>query len=165
MSSWATTAMAFGIISGAVGLGLLLRQRLACHHLDADSRDVLKLVLGIIATMSALVLSLLIASAKTAYDTQQSELFDVTAKMVELDRVLGHYGSGADRARLLLRQAVSAELDRVEPLLGREASILPVGSARARIEAFYDSIQQLVPETNAQRFAQARALQISGSIA
>lgn len=165
MRSLATTAWAFGVIAVATGAGVLLRRRVAARHLDADSRDVLKLVFGIIATMSALVLSLLVASAKTSYDTQQSELFDLTAKVVELDRVLAHYGPEAAQARLLLREAASAELDRVEPLLGRDPAILPIGAARARIEAFYGSIQQLVPETSAQRFAQTRAMQISGGIA
>jgi nitrate reductase gamma subunit len=92
MSSLATAAGAFGIVCAAAGLGLLLRRLLPAHHLGADAREVLKLVLGVVATMSALVLGLLVASAKASYDTQQAELFDVTAKMVELDRVLAHYG-------------------------------------------------------------------------
>jgi hypothetical protein len=117
--------------------------------------------------MSALVLGLLVASAKTSYDTQRAELFDVTAKVVELDRVLAHYGPRAGRARLLLRQAAAAELERVEPLLpgGDPAALLAGAARRGRVEAFYDSLQDLAPETNAQRFAQARALQISGGIA
>jgi hypothetical protein len=52
---------------------MILHVKLPDHHLDADSRDVVKLVMGLIATMSALVLSLLIASANSSYDQQSSE--------------------------------------------------------------------------------------------
>jgi hypothetical protein len=168
MSSLATAAGAFGIVCAAAGLGLLLRRLLPAHHLGADAREVLKLVLDVVATMSALVLGLLVASAKASYDTQQAELFDVTAKMVELDRVLAHYGGPrASQAQLLLRLAAEAELERVGPALARgdASALLPTGSARGGVEVFYDSVQALAPETDAQRLAQARALQISGSIA
>jgi hypothetical protein len=169
MSSLATAAGAFGVVSAAAGLGLLARRLLPAHHLDAASREVLKLVLGVVATMAALVLGLLVASAKAAYDTQQAELFDVTAKMVELDRILAHYGGPrAGQARLLLRQAAEAELERVGPALARgdASALLPAGGSRGGgVEAFYASVQALAPETEAQRLAQARALQIGGAIA
>jgi hypothetical protein len=169
MGSLATAAGAFGVVFAAAGLGLLLRRLLPARHLDAASREVLKLVLGVIATMAALVLGLLVASAKASYDTQQAELFDVTAKVVELDRVLAQYGGPrAGQARLLLRQAAEAELERVGPALARgdASALLPAaGTALGRLEAFYGSVQALAPETEAQRHAQARALQLGGAIA
>src|SRR5206468_5814843 len=60
-------------ICGTAGalLGMLLRSRLPEHHLSADSRDVVKLAMGVVATMTALVLGMLVASAKTSFDAQR----------------------------------------------------------------------------------------------
>ena len=60
--------------------------------LSADSKDTVRLGLGMIATMAALVLGLLVASAKNFYDTQSSELTQVSADVILLDRVLVHTG-------------------------------------------------------------------------
>ena len=64
--SWITFACVFG----SALLGMLLRKLLTEHHLDADSRNIVNLGMALIATTSALVLGLLIASAKSSYDAQ-----------------------------------------------------------------------------------------------
>jgi hypothetical protein len=61
-------------VFGAALFGMFLRVVLPKHHLDADSKDTVRLGIGVIATMAALVLGLLVASAKSFYDTQSSEL-------------------------------------------------------------------------------------------
>ena len=78
MSSVAIASVVFGCSFGAALIGMVLHVNLPDHHLDSDSRDVVKLVMGLIATMSALVLSLLIASANSSYDRQSSELKALT---------------------------------------------------------------------------------------
>jgi hypothetical protein len=78
---------------------MIFHVKLPDHHLDADSRDVVKLVMGLIATMSALVLSLLIASANSSYDQQSSELKALSANIVLLDQTLGSYGPDAKAPR------------------------------------------------------------------
>jgi len=92
---------------------MFLHVNLPDDHLDADSRDVVKLVMGLIATMSALVLGLLIASANTSYDRQSSELKALAANIVLLDRTLEFYGPGAREARNGLRDAVQETHDRI----------------------------------------------------
>src|SRR5689334_6579935 len=87
---------------------MVLHVTLPDRHLDADAKDVVKLVMGLIATMAALVLSLLIASAKSSYDTQSGDLKLLSANIVQLDRVLALYGPDAKPARNILRQIVSA---------------------------------------------------------
>jgi hypothetical protein len=74
MSSFAIASVVFSCSFGAALIGMALHIKLPDDHLDSDSRDVVKLVMGLIATMSALVLSLLIASANSSYDRQSSEL-------------------------------------------------------------------------------------------
>ena len=76
------------------------------EHLTADSRDTIKLAMGLVATMAALVLGLLVSSAKGSYDTERSEVIQMAAKVTFLDRVLAVYGPGAAEARTRFHEAV-----------------------------------------------------------
>lgn len=151
----------------AAGLsGLLLGRRLPQHHLDVASRDAVRLVLGIVATLSALVLGLLVASGKSSWDAQQGALYQMTAKLVEVDRVLAAYGPEAGGVRAILRQAVEQELQEVEPLLRADpAGLLRPRGSLAHLRSFTDALQALTPEGEGQRFAQRRALELVGTIA
>src|SRR5262252_8872408 len=82
----------FACVFGGALLGVYLRGALPEEHLSAESKDTVRLGMGLIGTMAALVLGLLVASAKNFYDTQTSELIEMSAKIVLLDRVLAHYG-------------------------------------------------------------------------
>jgi amino acid transporter len=88
----AVSLMTFICTFAAAGFGMVLRKKLPDDHLREDSKDVIKLVMGLIATMAALVLGLLIASANSSYETQSGELKQVSATIVELDGILAQYG-------------------------------------------------------------------------
>ena len=109
-SLWISLLVFVCLLVGA-GLGLFLRRCLPQHHLSTDSKDAVKLGMGLIATMAALVLSLLIASTKTAYDTQNAEVRQMAASLVMLDRLLDSYGNDAKEIRSLLRRAVANVLE------------------------------------------------------
>jgi hypothetical protein len=98
------TACAFG---GAL-VGVVLRATLPKEHLTTETQDVVKLGMALIATMTALVLGLLIASAKSTYDTRSNQLLEVSADIILLDRVLAHYGAETQNAREELRRSVVA---------------------------------------------------------
>src|SRR5271165_6970351 len=99
--------MAIGWIVFALVFGSALLE----HHLSADSKDVVKLGIALIATMSALVLSLLIASAKSAFDTRSNQLVEASADIVLLDRALARYGPETKEARSLLQRSVAATIE------------------------------------------------------
>jgi len=144
---------------GAVLLGMVLHRVLPEHHLSAESKDVVKLGIALTATMSALVLALLINSAKTSYDTQRNELTQLSAKTILLDRVLAHYGPEAKEARDLLRVSAAVMVDRIWP---EERSGLAEQEATANGgEAFYDKIQNLAPQNEVQRSLKDQALKMS----
>src|SRR5205823_13155585 len=82
-------------------------------HLSADSKDAVKLAMGLVATMTALVLGLLVSSAKGTYDTARSEVIQMAAKVAFLDRVLALYGPEAADARGELRAAVTDAARRI----------------------------------------------------
>ena len=79
MSAMAISWIVFACVFGGALLGMLLRAVLPEHHLSTESKDIVRLGMGLIATMAALVLGLLIASAKSAYDTQRSEFTQMSA--------------------------------------------------------------------------------------
>jgi hypothetical protein len=108
---------------GGALLGMLLRNVLPQPHLSADSKDTVRLGMGMVATMTALILGLLVASAKNFYDTQSSELTQLSANVVLLDRVLAHYGPDPEQARDLLREAVARTV--VQKALSYHMSLSP----------------------------------------
>src|SRR5438067_10967030 len=99
MGSMTISWIVFGCVFGGAIAGMFLRAILPDHHLAAESRDVVKLGMGLIGTMSALVLGLLIASAKGSFDTQRSEFTQLAANVIFLDRILAHYGPESKGAR------------------------------------------------------------------
>jgi hypothetical protein len=79
MNTTLTALIVFGCLVGAVLVGRTLRRLLPEDHLTADSRDTIKLAMGLVATMTALVLGLRVSSAKGAYDTKRSEVIQMAA--------------------------------------------------------------------------------------
>ena len=146
------------VFGGSI-LGMVLHTILPEQHLSADSKDVIKLGMGLIATMSALVLALLTNSAKGSFDTQRNELTQMSANIILLDRVLAHYGPETKDARDLLKGTVANMINRMWPDEGTGPSLAPVAA-----EAFYDKIQDLSPQNDVQRQLQAQAVKISVDI-
>jgi hypothetical protein len=152
--TWITFAFVFG---GAV-LGMVLRSILPNDNLNSDSKDVVKLGMGLIATMAALVLGLLIASAKGSFDTQSNELTDMSSRIVLLDRVLAHYGPETKDARDDLRSSVERSLAWAST--GDIAEFEPSNKG----EGLYDKVQRLSPKDDAQRSMQAQAVNLVMSL-
>jgi hypothetical protein len=141
----------FACVFGGALLGVYLRGVLPEEHLSGDSKDTVRLGMGLVGTMAALVLGLLVASAKNFYDTQTSELIQMSAKIVLLDRVLAHYGPETKEARDLLRSAVARALDKLWSKGRRQLLQTQPG------EIIYNKIQELSPKNDAQRSFQAQA--------
>jgi len=99
VNSSLTTAVVSVCLLGAVLIGMWLRRLLPEHHLSPESRDTVKLAMGLVATMSALLLGLLVNSAKMSYDTTRIQVMQVASKFALVDRVLGIYGPQAAEVR------------------------------------------------------------------
>jgi hypothetical protein len=89
MNTSLTAVLVSTCLLAAVWIGMWLRRLLPEHHLSADSKDTVKLAIGLVATMSALLLGLLVSSAKTSYDTTRGQVIQMASKVALLDRVLG----------------------------------------------------------------------------
>src|SRR6202790_2538849 len=106
MGPFAVGGIVFASLFGVAILGMTLSAALPAHHLSADSKDAIKLATAIVATLSALALGLLVASAKTSFDTADTQLRNLIARTVLLDRIMAHYGPVRGEAPAPLRQFV-----------------------------------------------------------
>jgi hypothetical protein len=155
MSSTTISLIVFACVFGGALLGIFLHAVLPQHHLSNESKDIVKLGMGLVGTMAALVLGLLVASAKGSYDTQSAELTQMSANIALLDRVLALYGPETKETRALLRGAVARVLDQMW-----SSASLSVPTA-AGGEILYDKIQGLSPKNDTQRSLQGQALSMA----
>jgi len=130
MNSTMLSLLAFVCTFGAALLGIFIRDRLPAHHVEGDSKDVVKLVLGLMATLTALVLGLLISSAHSAFNAQDAELQLLSIRLYQLDRVLVHFGPDATEQREELRRILASDIERIWPTQG--VVNVPNGAMRAR---------------------------------
>jgi hypothetical protein len=165
MSAIGLSCIIFLCISGGILLGMLLRNALAEHHLSADAKDVVRLGAGLIGTLAALVLGLLIATAKSSYDTQSTQIREMTANIVLLDNLLAQYGPETRDTRDLMRRSDAILVDRMWRESNSDLDKATPFEASAASEAFYAKLLALSPQNDSQRFLQTRAIQVGIEIA
>jgi hypothetical protein len=144
----------FVVLVGAALFGRRVHRYLPEAHLSADSRDSVKLAMGLVATMTALVLGLLVSSAKGTYDTARSEVIQMAAKVAFLDRVLVLYGPEAAEARTELRTAIIDAVQRIWP--GDRSGPAQLAPNEQTGDALYITVQRLSPHDDAQRTLKAQ---------
>jgi hypothetical protein len=151
--------IAFATIFGGAFIGAWLRHRLPEHHLGEGTKDIVRLGTGLLGTLSALVLGLLIASANSSYETQSTYVRRLTANLILLDEVLAQYGPETRTGRDLLRRSIGPLVDRIWH--SNTADVAKQGPFRASTtaELAYASIQELAPTNDTQRSLKGQALQ------
>ena len=116
---------------------------------------------GLLATLAALVLGLLIASAKSSYDAQRSGFQQLASNIILLDRSLTFYGPETKEIRERLRSIVKLLLEHPGP----HSEGLASKEITQNAAAFYIAIQTLAPKTDAQKSIQSQAIQVSSDLA
>ena len=163
MSPLLLSAIIFVLVLGGILLGAALRRTLPKHHLSKDSQDVVRLGVGLIATIAALVLGLMIASAKSSFDTQSGQVKQITADVILADNLLAEYGPEALPIRQHLREVIAGFAAR----LWHEKQARTTGrfESNAASERVYLEMQALVPKTEVQKSLQARVVEATTDIA
>jgi hypothetical protein len=149
------SSIVFAFVFGGALTGMYLRVVLPQHYLSDDSKDVVKIAMGLVATMSALVLGLLVSSAKGSFDSQNGEITRASARVIVLDRTLALYGPETKEARELLHSVVAGMVDRMEL---KKSADLSLQTSTHEADNLYEKIQTLLPKDDSQRSIQARAL-------
>jgi hypothetical protein len=159
MNDLLISLLVFAVIFGGALVGVAVRPLLSESHLHPDSKDVVKMATGLIGTLAALVLGLLIASAKSSFDQKTNQVRQLTASIILLDDLLAQYGPEAAPVRNHLRQTIQPLADRI----WREQEI-PTGKpvhfeSSAQSWAFENQLERLSPNNDVQRALQSRAIQ------
>jgi hypothetical protein len=163
LSAVAIALVAFGLILVSIGFGVWLRHRLPEKHLNGDSKDVIKLATALIATMSALVIALLFASTRASFEATNSQIGQLTAGVIELDRLLKDYGEEGTVLRQALRQDVGAMIKAIWPEPGvASPSMAPSSTLEAQTIA---RLRHMIPNNVLQSTLQARAAAVGSALA
>ena len=149
-------------VAGAL-TGMWMRAILPGRHFDADSRDTVKLGIGLVATMAALVLGLVTASAKSTFDAVDTAVKSAAMDVLTLDRLLARYGPETEPIRAHLKQTVATRIEMIWPQGGPQPD-LDLAKAPAEVEALSDGIRALTPANDAQRWLQSRAQELAESL-
>jgi len=155
MSSLKISSIVFVLILGGGLFGIFLHAALPEDYLSEGTKEVVRLGMALVSTMAALVLGLLVASAKNSYDTQNTTLVENAARVVLLDRVLAHYGTETKETRELLRTTYAGVLERM--WAKNQANSVGLEAPSNEVELLIDKILKLSPKNETQRALKTQA--------
>ncbi len=166
MSPTIVGMIVFACTLGGALVGNWLRSVLPEQHLNNESKDTVKLGIGLIATMTALVLGLVTASAKSSFDAASTEVRDTAMGLLTLDRLLARYGPETGVIRGAMQHAVGSQIDLIWPQgSSRPAQLDPIRSGTtARGEELAAGIRGLTPRDDSQRALQSRAVDLAEAL-
>jgi hypothetical protein len=159
-----TSLITFACAFGGALAGTFVRSALPPTHLSKESQDVVRLGIGLVATMTALLLGLVTASARSTFDVQDAAVRNGAANIIALDRHLARYGPETKPIRDQLRSAVAARVEAIWPSDGREGKLEDNGDPGSAAEDIENRILALSPKTEAQRWLQNRALSLAEEV-
>ena len=157
MSSIAISSIVFAVVIGGASLGLFLHKLLPQQHLSDDSKSIVMIAMGLVATMTAIVLGLLISSAKSSFDVLSREMTGTSSDIILLDRTLALYGTETKEARDLLRSAVANGLDL---MMKQNVDPAHLAVSTRDTDSIFEKIQGLLPKDDRQRSLKAEASSI-----
>ncbi len=163
MSPLAVATFSFACILGAALVGIAIGPRLPGHHLESNSKDVVRLSMGMIATMTALVLGLVTGSAKSAFDAEDSAIKSTAANVLSLDRMLANYGPETKDIRGFIQKIVAAKVKQVWPEDHSESALV-APTASNPSELIIGQILKLTPGDDEQQWYKSQALQTANEI-
>lgn len=152
---------ALAFLCGAAGM--FVKKRLPEHHVADNTRDLVKLVAGLLATMSALVLSLLISTSAALYNTQSAELQLLSVRVIQLDNILRVYGPDAEPGRILLKNSTIRGYDHIWGAK-QDGDFLSAPHANSYTQEITGYLQTLKPADDRQKFLLAKANDLAASI-
>jgi hypothetical protein len=161
MSALAVGGIVFVCVFGGALLGMFLGRVLPRHHLSAESKDAIKVAMAMIATLAALVVGLLIASAKSSFDGKDSEFKGAATHVLLLDRTLAEYGPETKEVRDLLRRIVTLRMSQIWPQESAGMVEPNALSSGAGFEEVQRKLLDLSPQNDAQRWLKSTTLQLT----
>lgn len=163
MSPFNISFLSFLSIFGSALAGIVVKDKIPEHHLSAESKTIIEAARGVVIGLAALTLGLLIATAKTSFDTKETELKESAARLIALNRLLLKDGSAAEKARASLRQVASNSIATLERIGKEGMNHKEIGGQG--IDNLISALMEL-PEQNAnQSWIKSTALTLGNEIA
>jgi len=163
MSSIPVGLIIVAILFGSALLAMGTARFLPEHHLSAETKSVVSVSMAVVGTLSALVLGLLISTANTSYTAKTHQVTQMSADVISLDRLLRRYGPEAQNIRSPLRRYVAAKLQDLFPENPDQLPNLDNEATISLLEELQSMIQALQPASDAQRWLQGQALQLTAT--
>lgn len=157
MNSFAVSSLVFALMFTGIFSGLALRRSLPQEHFEADAKDAVRVAIGLIVTMTGLVLGMLVSSAKASYDSQKNEVAEMASEIVLLDHLLTIYGPEAKQIRIEARHLFEENVDRIWSNNTLQESRLKPNAG----EHFYQQLQLLAPKNDTQIAAKAQLMSMA----
>ena len=155
-------AITFVCAFGSAVIGAYVRDRLPAPHLSKESQDVVRLAMGLIATMTAVLLGLVTTAARSTFDAHETAIRNSAVNILTLDRLLARYGAETKPTRDLLRSVVEFQVETTWPAKGRSRDVVALPTPQ--VEEIENQILHLSPATEAQRWFKDGALELSEEV-
>jgi len=164
--------LVFAVILAGAFVGAMVRRRVPQHHLAEDTKNLVSVSMAVVATISALVLGLLLSNANSSFNAVQGQVTSLSAEILRLDQLLRKYGPETKLAREKLREYTERKRDDLFPdspaavLLGNQSTyellqeveelILAIKPANARDQWWLAQAMTLAAKIGDTRFLLAQ---------
>ena len=156
--------IAFLLAFGGAVAAMYIRRWLPPPHLSKESEGVVRLGIGLVATMTALLLGLMTQAARSAFETQDAAVRTSAANILTLDRHLARFGPETKPTRDLILRAVTERVEQIWSSSGGRAAAASVAGAAVPVEEVENQILGLVPQNDTQRWFKGEALKLSEDV-
>lgn len=157
--------VAFAVIFGGGLLGMLLGRLMPVAYRDKETQAIVQTAAGMVSISTALVLGLLVASAKGKFDVSNRQMEELAASLMLMDRNLMNCGPEAKDIIMLLRSYTVANIATAWPDEPEAQSATGGQPAWQIIESIQQRLRELTPKTDAQRASAASASQTALDLA
>lgn len=157
-----TGLISFAAIFGGALIGLYIRHRLPGHHLSTETQSVVTVSVAVLATLSALVLGLMISAANTSFSKRSDEVRDLSVQVIRMERNLRRYGPSADDARMKMRAWAAIKLEQLYPKKGQSPP--PPQKGIETLESVQDALLKLTPSDERQKYLHTLCLTLSSNL-
>ena len=140
--------------------GMRIGRILPEHHLTDQTKGVITVSTGMIGTLTAFFLGLLIAAASSSFSTKNQEVVNIGADVIEMDHLLRRYGPEAQGSRDLLRRYTAMKTQDFFPEGTTKLPNLNNPRTNALLEELQDKLVALDPSNVNQRWLQSQAIQL-----
>jgi hypothetical protein len=163
LNSYHIAIVTFLVIFSGAALGFLIQGLIPSHHLSSESKSTVHLGAGLIGTLAALILGLMVSSSKDTYDKTGLFISEMAAGYGHVDRLLANYGPEAKPIRATLRQSLERMNQIVFPEEVPKGEQTPL-NARMSLENVYNQTSMLKPGNQNQQQIQNDALRLMDDV-